>query len=465
MHFFQNFQLLYELQLIDMEIITNYSNKYIGLNSTMDGDFSNATSVQMSLLDQSMGRSLLLVAVYVGTLMVLGTLGNIVVVFIYVVRWREETIKYFIGSLASLDLITSAICMPLELSMLVHPVTMDNDVLCKVTRFSRAFTSLSSGFLLVIIAFDRFKRICRFGHHQFTTFAAKVLCIIAISLGLIFAIPSLVVFGRFNRTNYDIIETACSVSGKMEGNIFPLIYYVILVALFIGMSTSLFVLYILVGVKLHRLPHRRRMMSLRPASASCDASSTHDQDSNKQEPKNKSIKEDIRIPRADTLPREPKNKMINVDTIIPRADSLPRFDDALLRKEKAGNPIIRHYSFGDLDRIRKRVVSTIQSAEKRTRARNRMSLTLFVITALVVIAYLPYVILVIANSVIDDFLPNLSTSSQVAYNIGIVSHFLSSALNPFVYGFCSKNFRTKLSETHKDISYKLESLRKRLRSI
>jgi len=78
--------------------------------------------------------------------------------------------------------------------------------------------------------------------------------------------------------------------------------------------------------------------------------------------------------------------------------------------------------------------------------RRRITVTMFIITIVQILSFLPYISLLIARSFLPQFLNSLDPLSQIAYNIGILSHFFSSGVNPWVYGFCSKIFRREFKK-------------------
>jgi hypothetical protein len=71
----------------------------------------------------------------------------------------------------------------------------------------------------------------------------------------------------------------------------------------------------------------------------------------------------------------------------------------------------------------------------------RTSLLLFTITLIQWLSFLPYFALLFIRTFSKDFLLTLSEVDQVFYNIGLVTHYLSSGINPYLYGFLGRDFK------------------------
>ncbi|KAH3799195.1 hypothetical protein DPMN_152801 [Dreissena polymorpha] len=86
-----------------------------------------------------------------------------------------------------------------------------------------------------------------------------------------------------------------------------------------------------------------------------------------------------------------------------------------------------------------------QSGDSNTRRRKSLeikstkyTMIMIVITAIFIISFLPHLVLII----LDEFLTfHKTTGSQVAFQFGVRSYFLNSAINPLVYGFFNPKFR------------------------
>lgn len=93
---------------------------------------------------------------FVSIAMVIGITGNLHVLFVYSFRMKQSNPRIFILFLAALDFITCAVGMPFIIIDLTNPLTFYAVTACKVLRFVNYFICLSSAFILLIIAIDRY---------------------------------------------------------------------------------------------------------------------------------------------------------------------------------------------------------------------------------------------------------------------------------------------------------------------
>ena len=93
--------------------------------------------------------------------MVIGVIGNSLVVYVYRRRFKKTSSNYFILTMAVFDLFSCVIGMPTELYDLNNPLTFYSNTGCKLLRGSYTFGIFGSAIILVEIAFDRFFKICR----------------------------------------------------------------------------------------------------------------------------------------------------------------------------------------------------------------------------------------------------------------------------------------------------------------
>ncbi|CAI9716296.1 orexin receptor type 2-like isoform X2 [Octopus vulgaris] len=169
-------------------------NKRIKMYGNMTGNGS-VGSLQASLtlaeLNDLEAQKYLLVIIFVALLMLVGTPGNILVLYIYRGRFkRVSTSNYFIEALAIFDLIACMIGMPTEVYDLRYPYMFSSDIGCKILRFSGTFTVIGSSMILLEVAVDRYWKVCK-PHDKMSVLSIKIMCGIAAIVGLLIAVPSI----------------------------------------------------------------------------------------------------------------------------------------------------------------------------------------------------------------------------------------------------------------------------------
>ncbi|KAK3088410.1 hypothetical protein FSP39_018819 [Pinctada imbricata] len=369
-----------------------------------------------------MATILLPVVVYVSILMVLGIIGNAIVCYIYLYKWKVKSVKYFIGCLSSLDLLTCLFCMPIEIAMLRNPLLLDDPVLCKFLRFVRAFTSLSAGFMLIVIAIDRFRRICKHHETQISVSLAKKMCLSTLIAGIIFSWPCFIIFGQLDRSDELTIETSCSTDRHLKGTIYPTIFYGVIFLCFMFISVSLVTFYTMIGVRLCKLPSLKKSSSKRYSVTESTNSSQNDGLENQRQ----------------FLEREKVggSKIKTDGSLLKNKQSFQKRLSKIDLKGKLGRHML------SMNR------------------RKQTTIVLFLITLIQWLSFFPYVALLVCNSVIPNFLSSMDSQQQMAYNIGILSHFISSGINPFIYGFLGRDFREECRRSFSDIRNSLNSVKR-----
>ncbi|CAC5418125.1 unnamed protein product [Mytilus coruscus] len=458
------------------------------MNSSSDNVTTNKTGFSWIKRDKEVAGLLSPVVVYISVLMTSGVIGNTLVCYVCYRKWKERKIKYFIGFLATFDMLTCCICMPMEIAMLRYPVLIDNDILCKLERGSRAVTSLAAGGMLVIIAVDRYISICKHTRTRIQPSQARRLCLVSVVLALIFSWPAFILFGMRSPDKQVIAETQCSTLNDYDDTPYPVIYYGIIFVLFFGISISLVLFYTLIWLRILRLPNlTSSAMSAtkrQSGSESADLTASNFQNTLNFDSANKSMNGstdgtcmlslkqtgDNGKTRRNTLDRRRQRSNLDESDSCDFFTDISRSNSIDQKSRKQNCPVtVNNNEEGDTEVMRPRtntqegrstrfirkssfLGSISMSSNGSTRSnrnlvrRRRITISMFVITIVQILSFLPYIVLLICKRFIPEFLLSLNSPAQVAYNIGILSHFISSGVNPFVYGFCSKIFRREFKK-------------------
>ena len=149
--------------------------------------------------------------------MVVGFIGNFVVIYIFTCQWKLTKTTVFILTLAIVDIFSCMFNMPIEAVMLWQPLDFDHDKLCKVSRYTTFFASVGSSCVLVAIAIDRYLMVCRpFKSRELGVPYAKKSCIIAVLLGIALTWPSLIFYGTYK---YYLFRDEGDIVYKIESKI------------------------------------------------------------------------------------------------------------------------------------------------------------------------------------------------------------------------------------------------------
>lgn len=343
-------------------------------------------------LNDAKAQQLVPVLVYVGTLMVVGAIGNGLVCYVYYFRFKKTTSSYFILWLAILDLITCLVGMPFELVDLLKPYTFDIPIACKIMRFTESVTIIASGITLIGVAFDRYYKVCK-PLRRFPNRTAKLLNLGSFTIAVTFSWPALLVFGpKVVPTMDPYVEgLECSVDEGVKGGTLVILYYVFLAIVFTVSVTFLSILYGLLA----RTVLQRRKITIGE------------------------VLEDVNRKNSSSL-RSNSDKD-NDSVFAGPVKKFPRRKRLFSREESDESR--RSSSLGG--RIR---------AGKTTRI-------LFIVSSVFVISFLPYVIVKIIQTLMKDFSDYPSVAAEVVYNLFVRFTNINNAVNPIIYSFMHKNFR------------------------
>uniref|UniRef100_A0A0B7AEK0 G-protein coupled receptors family 1 profile domain-containing protein n=1 Tax=Arion vulgaris TaxID=1028688 RepID=A0A0B7AEK0_9EUPU len=143
-----------------------------------------------------MSSALLPAIVYTAVLMIVGTVGNLLVLIVYRRNFLKSVTRMFIYALAVLDLGNCLVTMPAELAILIRFTSFPDPIWCKVTRYLTYIFNGTSSFILIAIALDRYFKVCRPMRVYITVRKAKIICVTAFCICATLAIPALIIYGE-----------------------------------------------------------------------------------------------------------------------------------------------------------------------------------------------------------------------------------------------------------------------------
>ena len=216
------------------------------MNTSEDID----TETLLREMNLSVVKQLIPFYVILGLLMIFGLTGNTLVLFFI---WRKAgkcIASFFILILASVD---SLVCLTISLVIFEYSsiYMFTNDTICELYIFSKFFTALFSGFVLVTIAVYRYRQICRPMYGQLGLRGARVIVVCLIIFVFCLAFPQIFFVDTAemdvpNEYNVTVIGSDCTLKSSDDKlKLFQTILEGIYVLCFIGSSTVLIVLYCL----------------------------------------------------------------------------------------------------------------------------------------------------------------------------------------------------------------------------
>ncbi|XP_041361630.1 neuromedin-U receptor 2-like [Gigantopelta aegis] len=386
-------------------IVTGDSNTTVNFLPIIDKfSYLNKQSDDVALL-------LLPVLVFLGALMIIGILGNGLVLYVHIAKFKSSSTRNYVIALAILDLLSCCLGLPGEMVDLRFSFTFYSDVLCRVMRVATTFASVASGITLVAVSIDRYCRICRPLKVQISRRGTIKMIVGSCGIAILFTWPTVVIYGTMTvKTGIPgVYGSECSTSDVIKNTKYPIVYNGILFLFFISSFSLMTILYIFIAKKVVSQSKFRQK-----------------------------ITESEKPSRSRSLTGS--DKMIKLDR-EPEAHSYADEQQS-------------EYSIASLDPPRKGVIRKSSSFKKfqKTQRDTRMLKTtfmLFLISLVFMLSFLPHVLLKSIRAFNKQFVSQPTTSVLVTYNIFVRSYFINSVANAFIYGFCSPRFRQECQSIFK----------------
>lgn len=377
----------------------------------------------LAYLNDQKAVLLLPAIVYVAVLMIVGFIGNILVCIFYGCKTKPNPNSFFIIILATFDLISCVITMPIEIMDLRFFYIFTNGAACKSARFLNYFTTMGSASTLLAIAIDRHRRMCRPFRKQWDLKDARIACLIAAGFSLVLSWPAPIFYGSVSVNVTDPENTSvilegfdCTTTKDEDYQTYLLAFNAVQFFVFIVAVCILVVLYCMIGRVLYRLKKRRSKYTFTHASSHV----THNNSVLDSTDTNNSLKARF-------------EKDSNPEKTLPNIESSDKHGVTLRTKSSAleSRPTLR-----ESHAIPKEHSPDIKMV--------KYTIIMLAITVVFVISFLPYLILILwrffqSGQYEVDI---LSDAGLVAFQIGIRSYLLNSATNPLLYGFFNPKFRT-----------------------
>lgn len=183
---------------------------------------------------------------FYGTILIVGVFGNALVLLVYSFRYKRSSARVYILFLATIDLSMCSFGLPYHLIDLTHPFTFTNEAICKTLTFIITMLFHTSIFGLIVIAIDRYLKICKpLGKIQLSNFGRKRSCIAAVVIGIFVSWPNIVLYGQSEMEDLDanITGYSCYFQTEYLETNYPFIYIMTTLSVCIGSTIFLIVAY------------------------------------------------------------------------------------------------------------------------------------------------------------------------------------------------------------------------------
>ncbi|XP_046331804.2 orexin receptor type 2-like [Haliotis rufescens] len=395
--------------------------------------------LQLHLNNNKYAQQVVPAILFLAILMLVGCIGNSLVFYVYHLKMKRSTTRLYILSLAAFDLLNCVVCIPHEIADMRYNFTFGRYALCKVIRVLIVFSSFGSGSVLLVVAVDRYKKVCRPFQKQITLRTAQVAVTICTVASCLLSLPAFVIYGS-RTVPTDIISingSDCSISDEYINSPFPLLYNGIHFSIFVPSVLCLIVLYSLIKRQVGKQHSYRNKMNCHQ-----NVPSSQNRDGGKEINSNESDE-------GRTSSSEPE--LTDVSVVEMQMPNIrPSTNDVLTDPQQGRNPM--HIAKGKTRQDKEGSVCSdaeltyAQTSSRGDRGEQRMSFMLFLITLVFVLSFLPHLSLMVALGIKRDLFEVTQGAGLAAINLFIRSYFINSASNPIIYSFFSTNFRRELGD-------------------
>lgn len=233
-----------------------------GLRSAYNKSPSDNYEDMMGMANDLFTRRHLGGIIFICLQMIIGLTGNITVLYIYVIKFKSSNYRTYTTWLAAIDLANCCLGMPFLILYHTNYLKFPNEFICKAGRFILVFTANASAFLLVVIAVDRYRHVCKPMDWQISKKWTTVNCITAVICAFGISWPAFQLFGNHSVTSlpFNMEGTRCWVDDRYNGTRYLSYFYIGLSSLSLTITLVLFIMYglILQYIYMHKNCFRSR---------------------------------------------------------------------------------------------------------------------------------------------------------------------------------------------------------------
>lgn len=347
--------------------------------------------------------------------LIIGVFGNLIVIAVYTFQMKEKTDeRYFVPILAICDMISASYISLWSIYQNTHHVNFSNVIFCQIAQFFVGSTTYMPILLLVIIAVQRYTKVCKPLRPPMRLYVKRCIVCIAFVFSVLVAIPIPLVYGvvPFNTTEYIITGSRC---GKVKagntlvrsiyGVVIGLSAFIIVIVLIVLYSKIGYTVYKTLKSDKYAQAQKRPELNIKPEVQESSSFSKEDKHA--------------------TLATEVEDTDVNCD-----ATSL---DEPV----STSNNIPTN----DSKEVKIKYITPKSRKIKNRQLTNKITMMFLVITIMFLMSYVPKVILLIIEGISPYFWEQLSNTQRPGIIFLYHLFIFNNIVNPFVYAFMDLKFR------------------------
>ena len=320
--------------------------------------------------------------------MVVGFIGNSLTCYVYGFRLKMTPTYLFVVMLAIVDLITCVIITPGRIVQNIVPLLTTWDGMCKNHMILSVFTGFATSWFLIAIAVDRYRKFCCPLKTQISMKGAKIITLLICLFCATQGGAVTLYYGSVKKpTKYpNVFGWSCSSKITKKVNYYQLGFFALYLLASIFTIITLTILY---SIMLHKMK--------------------------KTVNKNRKVKKNAQLFSS------------NQQTSSPGVFSGTSFGDG-------------EHTAGRKELVKQDMCTrSLKRAEDNMKRLNRTTVTMMMIAAVFVVTYIPSISAMMVNAAVKAE-QKMGTTAAIFYWLARHTFYISSCLNPVIYGYRNQNF-------------------------
>ncbi|XP_053383050.1 cholecystokinin receptor type A-like [Mercenaria mercenaria] len=398
----------------------------------------NENNITLEELDKSERLKYLPLTVLLVTIMVIGIVGNTLVLIVYKTKFTRSSARCYILSLAMADLAVCLFGIPYHLLDLTLILTYTHTNVCKVLSFFIGACTLSSVFILLVVGLDRYFKVCRPLKRQIRDFGDRKACLLATFGAVVISIPNGFIYGQSSVLTpvNNLTGVECFIADEYHGSDLAVGYLGFNMLVFVMSVLFLIIIYGFICRKIYQHDKMSVEITLKKSKKICFCFTVDNQD-----------EEDGGEELTSAL-----NNALTDDITDTHFVTNAEFQSSAIETETTEKKVLNvkfKNSKGKPNRTEtaKTMCTMIRHKKPGSKAeeKNKMKITLMMmtITIVFVISYLPFIVISIMDTVEEALWTDMTVTESLLLDLMLRSYLINNAANPVIYSFWDNRFRNE----------------------
>lgn len=228
---------------------------YVEFNTSIDHlNCENITTT--AELNKVYAKDHILYISYLSTMAIIGLVGNVLVLFVYIFRKKPSAHKTITSNIAVADGLVCGTVIPTEIIEKVFHFSLFNNFTCKFWITLSYFFICSSAFMIIVLSVDRYRRVCSPLKPQMNSAIAVKLITAVYVLAAFVSLPNAFIWNcRLFTTSHNLTLYVCVTETMDSSTDLPTLYNFSLLIVGSLMVTFLIIIYVCIMRKIIKHIH------------------------------------------------------------------------------------------------------------------------------------------------------------------------------------------------------------------